>query len=1197
MDGASQDAAWTDEAEALAERLLADALVRRGRREEAQGRRIARILDHPGGLGFIMALTDEVLRIRDPARAAHALQDLVASPSAAAANGARNAERADKANFLGPLDRLALAAGGELAGRLPRVVMPLARARVRGELSGFVIDAEPDRLARHLARRQAEGVRMNLNVLGEAVLGEEEAAHRLQAVLDLLSRPDVDYVSVKVSAVCAQINVVAFDQEVDRVAGRVRQLYDAALAGRPAKFVNLDMEEYKDLHLTVEVFRRLLDEERYLGLDAGIVLQAYIPDSLAVLEELVRWARDRHRRGGAAVKIRLVKGANLAMEHVEAELAGWPQAPLHTKTDVDANYKRMLDVILDPANVGALRVGVATHNLFEASWALTVARARGVGQMIEMEMLEGMAPSLAAAVREEAGGLLLYAPIARRSDNESVIAYLVRRFDENTGPENFLRHQFSLRPGGETWRAERDRFRAAVAGRSAPMASTNRVQDRRRGARGGAVPVGEPPPWLDGDGKPPPLFGGDGKPPPFANEPDTDFSLAANRAWLAEWLRPLPELGIDLVPAVVAGAVAGAVVEDGDGRLRIGEGRDPAEPEPVAYRWVQSDVDLVDRAVATAGPAGEQWRSLSPRERRTTLAAAADRLAASRGWLVGVMARDGGKTVAEGDSEVSEAIDFARYYGERGEELDGSARHGVRFTPYGTVVVVPPWNFPLAIPAGGVFGALAAGSAVILKPAPETVATGWALAQLCWDAGIPREILQFLPCADDDAGRRLITHPGVDAVVFTGSWETARMFLGWRPDLRLHAETSGKNAMVITAAADLDLAVADLVRSAFGHAGQKCSAASLAIVEASVYDDPKFRRQLADAVRTLRPGPGWDPTSTMSPVISDPVGPLEDALRNLQPGETWLVEPHPVGGSSRVWSPGVKLGVRPGSPFHLTEYFGPVLGLMRAADLDEAIAWQNQPDYGLTAGLHSLDPAEIERWRDAVEAGNLYVNRHITGAIVRRQPFGGWKRSSIGPAAKAGGPNYVASLGTWSAADPDSAAAVEPIAAVEPAAAETFEAAVRATWERERRPVDPSGLVAEGNTFRYRPLRRVLLRVGSDAAPDEVALALATARAVGVSVTVSTASPLPDVVKAGVVEADDALEARLGGLTVDKVRFLGPLADHLRLAAMDAGLWVDDLPVVPDPELELRRWTREQAVAETRHRHGDLSTRLGRPLT
>lgn len=494
---------------------------------------------------------------------------------------------------------------------------------------------------------------------------------------------------------------------------------------------------------------------------------------------------------------------------------------------------------------------------------------------------------------------------------------------------------------------------------------------------------------------------------------------------------------------------------------------------------------------------------------------------------------------------------------------------------------MPPWNFPLAIPAGGVLAALAAGNAVILKSAPETVATAWVLAQACWEVGIPRDLLQFLPTTAGPAGRRLIQHPDVNAVILTGAWDTARMFLDWRPDLRLHGETSGKNAIVVTATADLDVAVADIVQSAFGHAGQKCSAASLVILEASVYDDHRFRRQLADAVRSLRLGPGWDLRSTMGPLIRPPTGPLAGALHHLQPPETWLVEPHQVDGNPHLWSPGVKLGVQPGSSFHLTECFGPVLGLMRAADLDQAIAWQNQPAYGLTAGLQSLDPAEIEHWREAVQAGNLYVNRHITGAIVRRQPFGGWKRSVVGPGSKAGGPNYVASLGTWIAQFDGTA--------------EEFASRAAQAWRRDLLPADPSGLLAEANVLRYRPLRTVLLRAGTEAGDEEVALALAAARAVDVAVTVSSPAER-SVGRPIIVEDESTLAGRISLLSVDKVRLIGAAGDTLRLAAHDAGLWVDDIPVVGHPARELLRWVREQAVSETRHRHGNVTGRHPGPV-
>ncbi len=375
------------------------------------------------------------------------------------------------------------------------------------------------------------------------------------------------------------------------------------------------------------------------------------------------------------------------------------------------------------------------------------------------------------------------------------------------------------------------------------------------------------------------------------------------------------------------------------------------------------------------------------------------------------MAAEAAKTFAEGDPEVSEAIDFARWYGQRAHELEELA--GVTFRPHGVVAVVPPWNFPVAIPTGGVCAALAAGNAVVFKPSPETPRCAEIVAEACWAAGVPTDVLQFVRTPDDDTGRRLVE--SADAVIFTGSWETAELFRTWKPELRLFAETSGKNALVVTEQADLDLAAADLVRSAFGHSGQKCSAASLGIVVAGLYDDERFRAKLVDAARSLPIGDPTRPGPALGPLTVAPSERLQRALTTLDAGERWLLEPRQLDDAGRLWSPGIKDGVVAGSWFHRTECFGPVLGLMRAAHLDHAIELQNAVEFGLTGGIHTLDPAESDRWLERVEVGNAYVNRHTTGAIVRRQPFGGWKRSCVGGGAKAGGFDYLLQLGTWSA--------------------------------------------------------------------------------------------------------------------------------------------------------------------------------------
>lgn len=1099
------------EAEATAAAIASAAAGYETRRDRRRRRRITPVLEDDDSRTFLLELTDEVLRIHDPARAARRLHDLAVG---------RPAPR-----FVTGLDRLALWAGARLGPSVPRLVMPLAVARLRREFAGVVLAAEPGPFDLHLARRKAQGIQLNVNVLGEAILGEAEAVRRQQAIVEQLQRPGVGYVSVKVSAICARLDVAAFDHSVARIVERLRPIFAEAARHRPAKFVNLDMEEYRDLQLTTAAFARILGEPAFDGLDAGVVLQAYLPDSLPALEDLCTWAVKRHARTGAAVKVRIVKGANLAMEQVDAELHGWPQAPYETKAEVDANFKRLLDVALRPEYAGAIRVGAASHNLFDVGWALAVREALGAHDRVEVEMLEGMANPQAVATRAAAGDLLLYAPIVRRDDFEAAVAYLVRRLDENTAPENFLRRLYSLQPGNPAWAVERDRFRQAVADRHLPAGPPRRVQDRASEGRG-AVAAGA-----------------------FRNEPDTDFTLPANRRWLGAVVTAAP--WPSEIPAVVDGQEVVAPL--------TGIGIDPSVPDAPSplYRYVEADLATVERAVAVACRASPGWQAASADDRRSLLHQVAAEMVAGRGTLVAAMMRDGGKVVGEADPEVSEAIDFARYYGDHA--LDGRDR----FEPHGVVVVASPWNFPLAIPAGGVLGALAAGNAVILKPAPETVLIAALLARQCWAAGVPSDVLQFVPCADDETGQRLVTHPDVDAVVLTGAWDTARLFLGWKPGLALHAETSGKNAIVVSAAADLDDAIRDIVHSAFGHAGQKCSAASLAIVEASVHDDERFQQRLADAVASLRVGPATDPAIEVGPLIRPPSGPLLRQLTTLDPGERWLVEPGQVGTNAHLWRPGVKIGVRPGSQLHLTECFGPVLGILRADDLDHAVALQNQPAFGLTGGLHSLDSAEVRHWLAHVQVGNAYVNRHITGAIVQRQPFGGWKRSVVGPAAKAGGPGYVASLGSW------------PFVAHD---ADRELARARASWPRLAAGDDPTGLKAESNVLRHRPLGRVVLRSGPGSDDAALAFTLAIAAIVGTSVDVSDAGR----------ETDDEFVTRLlGAAPPDRVRLLGG-DPALRLRLLDAGLEVDVTPVAGNADVELLRWSREQAVSRTMHRHGNL---------
>jgi RHH-type proline utilization regulon transcriptional repressor/proline dehydrogenase/delta 1-pyrroline-5-carboxylate dehydrogenase len=434
------------------------------------------------------------------------------------------------------------------------------------------------------------------------------------------------------------------------------------------------------------------------------------------------------------------------------------------------------------------------------------------------------------------------------------------------------------------------------------------------------------------------------------------------------------------------------------------------------------------------------------------------------------------------------------------------------------------------------------------------------------------------------------------------------MFLGWKPELRLFAETSGKNALIITAAADPDQAVKDLVKSAFGHSGQKCSAASLAIVEAEVYDNPAFLRQLRDAAASLTVGAPWNYDSIVTPTVVEPGETLLRGLTQIDPGETWLLEPRMIDANPSLWSPGIRLGVKPDSWYRSNECFGPVLGLIRAENLQHAIRIQNASSFGLTGGIHSLDPAEISEWRNSVEVGNAYINRPITGAIVRRQPFGGWKNSSFGPGAKAGGPNYCQLFGTWQNTAPPSATAtptgraaglLEKLAAALPQAAGTLRAAAAsdaAAWNKEFGiDHDPSKLTCESNVFRYRPFARGIVRAGAGTGDAELARILLAASAAGVELEVSLDQTRPFLAAAGItpVIEDDATVIKR--LLAEKRPWQGLRAPGappaLKAAAIEAGLRLVDAPVVWNGRIELLWLLREQSVSETLHRYGNVLPR------
>ena len=1093
--------------------LIAESLPNLKRYDKASRKRFTRLFKDPKAISVTVSLTDEVMRITSAKDSVRIL---------------RKAAKDSTVAGFGLFNTFGLKLIASISWVLPRPVLFAVHTQVKQLSKGIILPAESKKLSRQIKRRAKKGIRLNINVLGEAVLGEAEANERFERVMQMMHRPEVDYVSVKLSSVASQIISLDRKGTLERVSEKLRHIYRTSIITNT--FVNLDMEEFRDLRLTVDAFKLVLNEGEFKNLYAGLVLQAYLPESHEVFAELVEWSLERHKKSGGVIKIRLVKGANLAMEKAEAELHGWMAAPYKSKADVDASYSRLLDVALRAEHAKAVRIGVASHNLFHIAFALEIANKRNVIDQLDLEMLEGMANPEALAIAKRSMRILLYAPVTRADDFASAVAYLVRRLDENTAPENYLRSSFEIGSNPEKFKEQSDRFLASASQRHDISTTSIRHKNHK---------------FEINDS--------------FENAPNADITKLDFLNKLDKEIAVVLKLPIEEIPIVIDGNE----IYD---RTQI-EGNDPGDNAKVWYKYCVAKSSDIDVAVKVAKKSIEGWNEIGANDRALILKRLGQIAYDQQEETIAIMSRDAGKTVSEADPEVSEAIDFANYYALSAISLDLERES----SPVGVVVVVPPWNFPYAIPIGGICAALAAGNTVIFKSAPETVATSWHLVNQLWKAGVPKNVLQFVSTQDNEVGQALVSHDDVNAVILTGGYSTALLFSSWRNELNLLAETSGKNSMVLTACCDIDVAVKDLVQSAFGHAGQKCSAASLAIVDKNIYENPNFKKQLIDAVKSLKVGPGYNYSTMVGPIIKSAESNLQRALTQLDEGEQWLLKPVQLDEAGLQWSPGIKTGVKPGSWSHLNEWFGPVLGIMVSPDLESSIKWQNATDYGLTAGIQSLDANECEYWIENVEAGNLYVNRGVTGAIVNRQPFGGWRRSSVGATAKAGGPNYVATLRNWNQ--------MKHFLPMK-------EAANKWLKSTGSLAIDHSGLSVEQNFQRFRRFKRgFLIRIESGTSKDELDFLNWLKIDLGIMTRLSSDSLIPGLANLVVESAEEFAHH---AIEFDRVRWLSaevpPVYELLK-----NGISCDRRPITSRGDIEISRWFLEQSVSITQHRYGNTN--------
>jgi RHH-type proline utilization regulon transcriptional repressor/proline dehydrogenase/delta 1-pyrroline-5-carboxylate dehydrogenase len=863
----------------------------------------------------------------------------------------------------------------------------LARRSISRVAEQFIVGQTPAEAVAGLRRLWRQGSAFTVDLLGEKTITEADAdryAARVGELLrtltsasrswpadvrlesdDLGPLPRVN-VSVKPTALATRYAPLTRADGLAAAKTRLRPLLaEAAAAGA---YVHFDAEHYDVKDLTLQLFRELLDEPELATLDAGIVVQAYLKDARDDLAGLIAWASGRT---GRPVTVRLVKGAYWDTETVMAEAEGWPVPVFAEKVQTDANYERCARLLHD--SHGTVRAAFGTHNLRSLAYAVEYARSLGIPDNgYEIQLLYGMAEPLHAAVRKMGLRLRVYAPVGELVPG---MAYLVRRLLENTANESFVRRRFVEGQDLEALLAP-----PVVDDLPGPVLATRR-------------PPTDP-----------------HAPREYEPEPVGEWRRATVRAAMAaavDEVRP----GVT-VPAVIDGR---SVVTEGEI-----ESYDPACPSTVVARSARCSPAEADEALDAARRAWPAWRRTPASERAAVLFRAAEWMRQRRDALAALEVFEAGKPWRDADADVCEAIDFCEYYGREALRLDAGGvvqsppgeHNGLRYQPRGIGVVISPWNFPLAIPTGMVAAALVTGNAVLFKPAEQTPAVAATLVEALMAGGLPQGVLGFLPGLGEEVGAYLVEHPDVSFVAFTGSKpvglgivETAaKVRPGQRHVKRVIAELGGKNPLVVDADADLDQAVPIAVASAFGYAGQKCSACSRLIVLDEVYD--QLVERLVGATERLRVGHPRDMAVDVGPLIDAEAHARVRSYVDLAPkeGEVVLARDD-VPEDGFFVGPTIVSEVRPGGRLASEEIFGPVLSVFRAGSFDEALALANDTDFALTAGVVSRSPVHIGHAAAELRAGNVYVNRTITGAVVGRQPFGGYGLSGVG--SKAGGPDYL----------------------------------------------------------------------------------------------------------------------------------------------------------------------------------------------
>ncbi len=859
---------------------------------------------------------------------------------------------------------------GLMAGAIRKNVTQMAKLFITGET--------PKKALPLLRKQRQDHIAFTADLLGEATLSEKEATDYQNRYLELISclskdaknwahleQIDTDHrgdipkvnVSIKISTLYSQINSKSWAESKKHIKERLRPIMNMALEENV--FINIDMEDYSLKHITIEIFKELINEEKYLQYPHwGIVIQAYLRDSLTDIQDLCVFASQR----GTPFTVRLVKGAYWDYETIHAAQQNWPTPVYTIKKESDANYERCGRYLLDQHL--HIKVAFGSHNIRSLAAMMAYAENKKLEKSsFEIQMLYGMADHFKKSISDMGYRVREYATIG---DLIPGMAYLVRRLLENSSNESFLRHNLSSDHSSQELLASPEENLSV----SSEKTTLNLEQ--------------------------------------FYNEPLLDWVIEENRTSLTHALNNFQAKEFQLV-----------INNKNIKTSQIIDRLNPSHPQESVAKIHFADTDNADLAIQTAKEALSTWKRTTIEERAEIIEKLIQQIIERRFELIALEIKEVGKPWAEADGDITEAIDFCRYYLKEMRKLSQPKRVGHApgelshyiYQARGVTAVIAPWNFPLAILTGMVSASIITGNTVVMKPAEQSSAIAGELMNMLIAAGLPPGVVNYLPGYGETVGEYLVNHKDISLITFTGSKDVglriikqaSRVQPGQEHVKHCITEMGGKNALIIDSDADLDEAVAATIYSVFGFQGQKCSACSRVIVLADNYD--RFLQRLLEGTKSIKVRSAEDPEAFVGPVIDQQA--KINILKFIEQGkkEATLLYQGETPSEGYFIPPTIFTDVNPKSYIAQNEAFGPVLAITQAHSIEEAVNIANGSQYALTGGVFSRSPSNIEYVKLNLEVGNLYINRSITGAMVDRHPFGGYKMSGIGH--KTGSPDYL----------------------------------------------------------------------------------------------------------------------------------------------------------------------------------------------